>query len=55
MHFRDPKVWYQEGKWWMVVGARDEKIRQVLLFSSDTLFVEDQRWNNDYTVLGKNG
>ena len=54
MHFRDPKVWYQEGKWWMVVGARDEKDQgQVLLFSSETLFEEGQQWSNDYTVLGK--
>ncbi len=22
MHFRDPKVWRQGGKWWMVVGKR---------------------------------
>lgn len=54
MHFRDPKVWYQDGKWWMVVGARDEKDQgQVLLFSSDTLFEEGQEWSNEYKVLGK--
>lgn len=23
MHFRDPKVWQQDGEWWMVIGARD--------------------------------
>ncbi|MGX8895034.1 glycoside hydrolase family 32 protein, partial [Enterobacter cloacae] len=45
MHFRDPKVWFQEGKWWMVVGARDEKDQgQVLLFSNDTLFEEGKQW-----------
>ena len=54
MHFRDPKVWYQAGKWWMVVGARDEKDQgQVLLFSSETLFEEGHQWNTQYTVLGK--
>lgn len=21
MHFRDPKVWHEEGSWWMVIGA----------------------------------
>ncbi|MDM3813537.1 glycoside hydrolase family 32 protein [Proteus mirabilis] len=54
MHFRDPKVWFQEGKWWMVVGARDEKDQgQVLLFSNDTLFEEGKQWRSEYKVLGK--
>lgn len=38
MHFRDPKVWKQDGRWFMVVGARDAKdVGQVLLYSSDDL------------------
>lgn len=38
MHFRDPKVWRQNDKWYMVVGARDQQdVGQVLLYSSDNL------------------
>lgn len=54
MHFRDPKVWQQNGKWWMVVGARDEKDQgQVLLFSNEILFEQGKHWQADYSVLGK--
>lgn len=39
MHFRDPKVWKQNGRWFMVVGARDANDRgQVLLYSGTSLF-----------------
>lgn len=38
MHFRDPKVWRQDGRWFMVVGARDKQdVGQVLLYSSADL------------------
>jgi len=38
MHFRDPKVWRQDNKWFMVVGARDKQdVGQVLLYSSNDL------------------
>ncbi|KQN54368.1 glycoside hydrolase family 32 protein [Erwinia sp. Leaf53] len=36
-HFRDPKVWRQDGAWWMVVGARDGDIGQVRLYRSADL------------------
>lgn len=39
LHFRDPKVWKQKGRWFMVVGARDEQdVGQVLLYSGTSLF-----------------
>lgn len=38
MHFRDPKVWQQDGEWWMVIGARDIDDRgQVLLYRGSSL------------------
>ncbi|NIF46308.1 glycoside hydrolase family 32 protein [Enterobacter sp. Ap-1006] len=38
MHFRDPKVWQQDGVWWMVIGARDEHDRgKVLLYRGNSL------------------
>lgn len=38
MHFRDPKVWFEAGSWWMVVGARDHQQRgQVLLYRGESL------------------
>ncbi len=50
MHFRDPKVWFQDGKWWMVVGARDALDQgQILLFSTTDLL----NWNDEYQVLAK--
>ena len=36
-HFRDPKVWQQDGAWWMVVGARDGDIGEVRLYRSADL------------------
>lgn len=50
MHFRDPKVWYQDARWWMVVGARDNLDQgQILLFSSSDLL----HWPDEYQVLAK--
>lgn len=41
MHFRDPKVWFEDDCWWMVVGARDERDHgQVLLYRGNSL----QQW-----------
>lgn len=38
MHFRDPKVWQQDGEWWMIIGARDIDDRgQVLLYRGTSL------------------
>ena len=38
MHFRDPKVWHEDGHWWMVIGARDDSdIGQVLLYKGNSL------------------
>ncbi|MGV2937837.1 glycoside hydrolase family 32 protein [Providencia sp. AGC89] len=50
MHFRDPKVWQQNNKWWMVVGARDPHNHgQILLFSTSDLL----NWEQNYQVLAK--
>ncbi len=36
--FRDPKVWHEDGSWWMVVGARDKNdTGQVLLYRGVSL------------------
>ncbi|WP_446905338.1 glycoside hydrolase family 32 protein [Aeromonas veronii] len=38
MHFRDPKVWRENGFWWMVIGARDASdTGQVLLYRGTSL------------------
>lgn len=38
MHFRDPKVWYQSGSWWMVIGAKAPgNIGQTLLYRGASL------------------
>ncbi|MGE4799145.1 glycoside hydrolase family 32 protein [Yersinia hibernica] len=38
MHFRDPKVWFEDDYWWMVVGARDSRDHgQVLLYRGISL------------------
>lgn len=35
LHVRDPKVWLQEGRWWMVLGARDrDDLGMVLIYRS---------------------
>lgn len=41
-HFRDPKVWERDGRWWMAVGAQTKKQNgNAALFVSDDL----QSWN----------
>ncbi len=48
MHFRDPKVWQQDGKWWMVVGQRTvDDVGQILLYRSDDL----KSWTFDHIVV----
>ncbi|GKX63121.1 invertase [Pragia fontium] len=38
MHFRDPKVWKQDERWYLVVGARDlHDTGQILLYSATDL------------------
>ncbi|HBC6373612.1 TPA: glycoside hydrolase family 32 protein [Escherichia coli] len=38
MHFRDPKVWHEDGFWWMVIGARGAADNgQVLLYRGASL------------------
>lgn len=38
MHFRDPKVWHEDGSWWMVIGAQDASDNgQVLLYRGTSL------------------
>ncbi len=37
-HVRDPKVWRQDGRWYMVLGAQDVQQRgKVLLFTASDL------------------
>ncbi|AIN99616.1 sucrose hydrolase-like protein [Leishmania panamensis] len=50
-HFRDPYVWFQDGRWWMVCGGRDSKDQgQLLLYSTDDL--ED--WDDStFMILSK--
>lgn len=33
-HWRDPKVWFHENHFWMVLGSKDESSGQVLLYRS---------------------
>ncbi|OCG05212.1 glycoside hydrolase family 32 protein [Gilliamella sp. wkB112] len=48
MHFRDPKVWQQDGKWWMVVGQRDlQDVGQILLYYSNDL----KSWTLDQVLV----
>ncbi len=49
MHFRDPKVWQQDGHWWMVVGAKTpDNTGQILLYRGRSL----REWTFD-RVLGQ--
>lgn len=51
MHFRDPKVWQQDGHWWMVVGAKTpDNTGQILLYRGRSL----DEWTFD-RVLGQAG
>lgn len=48
VHFRDPKVWFQNKRWWMICGAQDSKNRaQLLLYSTDD--IED--WDDSTVVV----
>lgn len=38
MHFRDPKIWQENGTWWMVLGARDAaNCGQTLIYKGNSL------------------
>lgn len=53
-HFRDPKVWKQNGTWYMVVGAQTVKEEgQVILFSSENL--NDWDFKGPLTGSNQNG
>ena len=46
-HFRDPKVWKKNGRWWMVVGAQTKELKgNVALFVSDDL--KKWQWKRQY-------
>ncbi|SFK08788.1 beta-fructofuranosidase [Halobacillus dabanensis] len=48
-HFRDPKVWEQDGTYYMVVGAQTEELKgAVALFSSDNV----QDWKHLGIIAG---
>lgn len=52
MHFRDPRVWFQDGLWWMILGARDEKNNgQIYLYRSRSL----RDWKFDRVLTGSDG
>jgi Beta-fructosidases (levanase/invertase) len=37
-HFRDPKVWYNNGKWYLILGSQNkQEMGRVLLYKSDNL------------------
>lgn len=46
-HVRDPKVWKQDGKYYMVLGARTkDSVGQVLVYESE----DKRRWNHINTI-----
>lgn len=48
-HVRDPKVWFEDGQWWMVLAAQDPQLQgKVLLLSSPDL----QQWHNCGELAG---
>ena len=50
-HFRDPKVWKYNNKWWIAVGAQTKDIKgNVALFSSDNL----KNWDYIGNMLDEN-
>ncbi|KHD37800.1 sucrose-6-phosphate hydrolase [Clostridium acetobutylicum] len=50
-HFRDPKVWKHNDKWYMVLGAqRNEEKGSTVLYCSDDL----QNWSIVHEILGSN-
>lgn len=45
-HFRDPKVWKKNDRWWMVVGAQTKELKgNVAIFESNELKKWDYRGN----------
>lgn len=45
-HFRDPKVWKKNDRWWMVVGAQTKELKgNVAIFESNDLKKWDYRGN----------
>ena len=47
--FRDPKVWFEDGKYWLVAGnLSKEKHGQIVLFSSDDL----RHWQYENVLAG---
>ena len=48
--FRDPKIWEEDGKYYLIVGNKSEKYKgQVVLFSSSDL----EKWKFE-TILAEN-
>lgn len=48
-HFRDPKVWKHENKWYMVIGAQSEQLDgKAVLFRSDDLM----NWEHIGAIAG---
>ncbi|MGE6630449.1 glycoside hydrolase family 32 protein [Bacillus sp. NPDC077027] len=53
-HFRDPKVWKRNGKWYMVLGAQNKELQgNLVLFTSDNL--ENWTFKGALTGSGQNG
>ncbi|MBB6602818.1 sucrose-6-phosphate hydrolase [Bacillus sp. FSL M8-0266] len=53
-HFRDPKVWKRNGKWYMVLGAQSLNLKgNLVLFTSDTL--DNWTFQGIIAGSGKNG
>lgn len=49
-HFRDPKVWRKNGRWWMAVGAQTrEKKGNIALFESEDL----KQWDYRGSILDR--
>ena len=50
-HFRDPKVWKKNDRWWMVVGAQTKELKgNVAIFESNDLKKWDYRGNLDTSM-----
>ncbi|XP_050299326.1 raffinose invertase-like isoform X3 [Anthonomus grandis grandis] len=51
-YFRDPKAWFQNGSWWVVIGSQTtDKLGEVLLYSSKDFF----NWTYQGVLAGGNG
>lgn len=50
-HFRDPKVWKKENRWYMVLGAQDlSELGNIVLYSSENL----TEWEFHGSIAGPN-